>query len=141
MSEKSKVVSFTPNIGSFDWNGKKLYNHVVVFENGKSGKCVTATQDGSPWKMGEEVEFTSETGQDGSNKIKRVQQAGGGFAGGKGGYKKNERLECASYSLSYAKDLACDKVITVKEILPLAEDMYAWLIVKGGVGEAPKTES
>ena len=131
MAQKSKVISFSPNTGSFDWDGKKFYNHVVVFENGQSGKCTTTTADGSPWKAGEEVEFNVGQDKQGNPKITRVAQAGGGWGGGKGGYKKeDEGIKAASIALGYAKDLAVDKIIPLADVLIKAEEFFVWVSSK-----------
>jgi hypothetical protein len=134
-AKKGKVINLT-NINSApakDGSGKIFYQFSIVFEDGVSGIMWTTSQDGSPWKVGEEKEYTLEHDSvKNINKIKAVRTGGGG--GGYGAkYKKNEKLDCASYSLSYAKDLAVDKVIPKEEILPRAEEFFAWLVAKGGV--------
>lgn len=131
MSEKSKLITLTPNIGSFDYDGKKFYNHVLVFENGVSGQSATISQDGSPWKAGEEFEFEVAKDKQGNNRIKKA--GGGGVGGGRASYKRNEKLESASVALSYSKDLAVDKIIPVDQVLVKAEEFRLWLIEKGEV--------
>lgn len=141
-TQKSRVTALTPT-ESFDYQGKKFYKFAIAFENGVTGIVNTVSQDGSPWKVGEEKEFTSE--HDPNKNITKIRavspgaSSGGGW--GKGGYKKNEKLECASYALSYAKDLAMDKVITEDKILSKAEEFFSWLVSKGGIDMSPSTET
>lgn len=129
---KSKVKAFTPNIGDFEWEGKKYHNHMVVFEDGVAGKCVTTTADGSPWKEGEEVEYELSKDKQGNNKIRRVQQqSGGGRYGGRGNYVPEDiSLKTASIVLGYAKDLAMDKIIPIADVIPKSEEYYAWVMSK-----------
>lgn len=56
-------------------------------------------------------------------------QGGGGFGGG-GRRSGNE-----SFALSYAKDLVVGGKVDIKQILPTAEKLYAWL--EGKKGAAP----
>jgi hypothetical protein len=144
MSEQKAKVAAVTKIDSFPGNdGKPVYKQMIAFDTGVSGIAWTKSEDGSPWKVGEEAAFTLEhDATKGINKLKLVQKAGGWSGGGNrgGGYKKNEFLECASYSLSYAKDMAIDKVIPKEEVLPLAEIWFDWLVAKGKVvAPAPPT--
>jgi len=136
MSEQKAKVAAVTKIDSFTKDGNTLYKHNIVFDTGVSGIAWSKNEDGSPWKVGEEATFTMELdAAKGINKLKMAQKGGwsggGGYRGG--GYKKNEFLDCAAYALSYAKDMAIDKVIPKEEVLPTAEAWYDWLVAKGKV--------
>ncbi len=133
-TKKGKVINLT-NIGNFPDKQKPnviWYQFSIVFEDGVSGIVWTQTADGSPWKVGEEKEYTLE--HDASknvNKIKAVGTGGGGYGSRRGNYVPEDvGLKTASIVLGYAKDLAMDKIIPIADVIPKSEEYYAWVMSK-----------
>lgn len=99
----------------------KVYYHDLEFDNGDSGSIGTKEMNPSKIAVGQTLTYTIDNG-----KIKAVQQSfkGGGFK------QKPYEHECASYSASYAKDLVVGGKIETKDLLPIADKIYNWLISK-----------
>lgn len=128
MEKTSKIKSceFTK-----EWNSPNgtIYYHKLTFENGDIGAI--GTKEKLPLKIcaGTELTYTIEVDIKGNNKIKPIQQQKPQF--NKSGFKAEPyEHKCASYALSYAKDLCIGSKIETKDMLPLADKLYEWLLSK-----------
>lgn len=107
---------------------------VISFEE----KKLTLTEKEKPsYSIGDEIPFDLEVVKPEKGKwyyVRKGDKADKKFQGGKRSYGKSpEELELStkSFALSYAKDLAVGKVISLAEVIVVADDFLDWLKGKG----------
>jgi len=112
-----------------------LYSFEVKFNNGDTGLYNSKTKDQNKFIVGTEVEYEIETktSDRGSwNVVKPVmaqkQFGGGGF--GKAA-PKNENSIIAQSIIKASVELICAGKIDIKDLLPTAERIMAWVKEKG----------
>ena len=111
--------------GTFESKFGLLYKFEYQFEDGVILTANHKTQQ-SPFKVGDEVEYEikmeNENGRIGSVKKPEGQVP---FSAQKNG-RENSYTQILSFSMSYAKDLACAEVIKVQDISNYADLILEW---------------
>lgn len=109
-----------------EWNGKPIYS--VAFSDGRGGESFAVEIPvGTP--VSDLIIEESQWGL----KIKKKSTGGGGF--------QKQRSGNESFALSYAKDLVVGGKVDMKQILPVADKLYAWLEGKKGAAPAQSAAS
>ena len=124
MEKTSKITSCTlKNEWTNPQNQTVVYYHDLEFENGDKYSIGAKEKNPEKYAVGKELTYTVENG-----KLKVVAppfgKSGGGF--------KSEPFEhkAASYAISYSKDLVVAGKVETKDLLPIADKIYNWLISK-----------
>jgi hypothetical protein len=117
-TKKSKCVVCTFN-QEFDWQDKKWYKYLVVFENGDTG-FISDTTKAEPFVVGAEAEYTIEPNPKKQGEFRiRKPKADGGFQKRPFGVRqtKSDYLTAnLSFTQSYIKDLiVAEKIVPIKD--------------------------
>lgn len=111
-----------------------LFSFEVKFNNGDTGLYNSKTKEQSKFIVGVEVEYELETKTNdrGSWNVVKPVVAQKSFGGG--GFKaapKNENSIIAQSSIKASVELICAGKIDIKDLLPTAEKIMAWVKEKG----------
>lgn len=126
-TKKATVKRITHNVRQWNSPSGTLYYHTIEFENGDKGDYGSKSEQCVKFEEGKESDYTIETKQIGNytNIIIKPLQEDKPF-------NKKQIGSEESFSLSYAKDLACAYIASGKEfksnqIIEVAEVFYNWL--------------
>lgn len=113
----SPAGNFTNDYGTF----YKFAVEIIADGTPYQGEYSSKSESQNKFITGQQAEFIFEDG-----KYPKIKPPKKEFSGGGGGRKPaDETMKNVSVAFSYAKDLACDKIITPEQIPAMAERFYA----------------
>lgn len=126
MEKKAKIVR---TVFKNEWKGDKgtVFYHEIELDNGDKGQIGTKEQMPAKLNPGQELTYTIEV-TDKGNKIKAVQPAGGGFAGGNRG--PNPKVQIVGFAMSYTKDLIIADKVKIDQLTGTFEKIHALMAAK-----------